>query len=261
MYSLLRNKYLLFVLAPLLALFMAFPVLAAESFSAELTGEEEVPPVETDATGHFEMELEDDEDDNGTSTDDESGWYHLEVFDGEDITQAHLHCAEEGEVGPAIVNLFMASGSSTDVNGLLASSTLESSDILSSGSTCEDPITDLDSLEDAIEEGMIYVNVHNEEYPNGLIRGQLFEDDNGTSTDDDDNGTSTDDNGNDDDDDNNGTSTDDNGNDDDDDNNGTSTDGNGTSTPGTNPDLTRLLNRLSSLFERLIDLYGQLLSR
>ena len=203
---------------------------SADHFTADLQGSEEVPSVDTDSTGDFHLWI----DEEG-----EDGWFTLDVEDGENITAAHIHCAEEGENGPIVVTLFTASGSSTDVDGRLASSTIDGGDIESTGLTCETPIEDIDDLEQAAEDGELYANVHSTEYPNGLIRGQIEEDD--------DNGTSTDDNGSDDDDTTNGTSTDD--------DNGTSTDG------IVNPvDLDQIFSDIFQLYVRLLDLYGQLLS-
>lgn len=251
-----RSPYIAAALVAALGLLLA-PLAFAAPINTQLSGSEEVPPVSTETSGEFSIEFNDDAD---------RAEYSLDVFDGEDITAAHLHCAEEGENGPIVVTLYTSSSASgTDVDGLLAEAEIVDSEVEEAGEDCDDPITDVASLEDAIEDGIVYVNVHNVEHPAGLIRGQLqatsTDDDNGTTTDDgtdDDNGTTTDD-GTDDDDDNGDNGDDQNGTDDDEDDNG---DDNGTTTDDglDGDDVLSSLDRLSVLYGRLLDLYSRLFS-
>jgi hypothetical protein len=73
---------------------------------AELSGDQEVPPVATAMTGDLEIEIED-------------SVLELEVEDNlHDIFAAHIHCVVPGENGPVGVTLF--SGSFTDDEGTLS---------------------------------------------------------------------------------------------------------------------------------------------
>lgn len=135
----------------------------SSTYRTSLSGDEEVPPVDTETTGEAEFEFDSDEDTIA---------YELIVEDGEDITAAHLHCAPEGVNGPVTVGLF-SSSAGTDVDGQLASGEITDGDITDNCSG----INDIDDLIEEIEDGGIYVNVHSTEYPNGLIRGQLGDSD------------------------------------------------------------------------------------
>jgi hypothetical protein len=163
------------------ALFTFANTASAQEFTAEadLSGSEEVPSVSTDTTGDFTMEFDEDGDNMEFS---------LSVFDGNEITAAHLHCAEDGENGPVVVTLF-EDDDGTDVNGSLASGSIDESDIedANCNSTIGMDIESLSDLADAIDAGDIYVNAHSEAYPNGVARGQLeMSDQNGNDDNDDD---------------------------------------------------------------------------
>src|SRR5215470_6673071 len=69
---------------------------AEELFQARLSGDQEVPAVETDTTGRFEILV---------NKDAAAGEYTLRVSSGVRVTQAHFHCAPVGVNGPIIVFL------------------------------------------------------------------------------------------------------------------------------------------------------------
>lgn len=137
-------------------------------YEADLSGSKEVPSVSSGVTGYAGVWIGDN-DGEGTN-------YWLDVFDGEEVTAAHLHCAPSGKNGPVVVGLF-EDEDGVDVDGRLAESSIDDGDIESSGEDCDDTIgyeiNNLNDLINAIEDGDIYVNVHTEEYPNGAARGQL----------------------------------------------------------------------------------------
>lgn len=122
-------------------------------FRADLTGDNEVPAVDTNASGEIELELDEDE----TELE-----YNLNVEDIADVTGAHIHIGEEGENGDIVV-------------------TLEHDDEESEGTITEDDLEgpldggELSDLIELIEDDNAYVNVHTEENPDGEIRGQLEE--------------------------------------------------------------------------------------
>ncbi|MBP9710912.1 MAG: CHRD domain-containing protein [Candidatus Pacebacteria bacterium] len=155
-------------------------------FDAELLGSSEIPAVSTSTTSRYAGVW------FGTNGQDMNYW--LDVNNGDEVEAAHLHCAAPGNNGPVVVELYESSDG-TDINGRLAEGDITNNDIADTGSECSGTIgydiENLDDLAQAIEEGKIYANVHSEQYPNGVARGQLAFRENTT---DDNNGTSTDDN-------------------------------------------------------------------
>ncbi len=141
-----------------------------EVFSTHLTGDMEVPPVATNASGQATV---------GVAMNDQLD-YVIEVNDGDNLTAAHLHCGAVGQNGPVVVGLFESSP--TDVDGALTSGTIDAGDIMEDLQACNPNIDTIPHLVQAMREGMIYVNVHSTDHPAGVIRGQLEED----SSDDDD---------------------------------------------------------------------------
>lgn len=127
------------------------------NFRAHLSGENEVPPVDTDAQGQAVFQL----DRSGTEL-----TYKLIVANIENVVAAHIHCAPTGENGPVGVTLF--SGGPTSEAGVLAEDTVTDPD---DGNACG--WETLDDVVDAIENGVAYVNVHTLANPPGEIRGQV----------------------------------------------------------------------------------------
>jgi hypothetical protein len=112
------------------------------SNSVALTGEQEVPPVSTQATGVSNIEFLGDKVVMGSvKTSNLNG------------TAAHIHMGPKGQNGPVIVTL-VKSGQDTWVvpgNTELSSAQLA-----------------------ALKSGELYVNVHSAAHPNGEIRAQLM---------------------------------------------------------------------------------------
>jgi len=139
------------------------------SYEAMLNGVQEVPDaVETRTTGRAIL---------GFSPSLGLLKYSLEVFRGEDVTQAHLHCAAAGENGPVVAFLFDSEGEPRDVNDILTKGFLSNDDVMEqdgSDDACPVTINNLASLLHAVREGYIYVNVHTEGNPSGEIRGQVL---------------------------------------------------------------------------------------
>ena len=119
-----------------------------------LTGGEEVPPVQTEATGVAEFIV------GGT----DSIPYTINATNIEGATAGHVHLGAKGENGPVVVTLFKYDTPMDRVseNGTITADKLE-------GPMAGKQISDLSA---AGANGTLYVNIHTEKNPNGEIRGQ-----------------------------------------------------------------------------------------
>lgn len=156
---------------------------SAASFESELSGDHEVPAVETDAEGEVEFDY------NRTSAE---LTYEIELEDIEEVTQAHIHLGGPDENGPVVATLLRFT-ENVDGSGGGTPFTAEDDDYETDGTlTAEDIIArdgfdgSLDALIRAMREGNAYVNVHTVQNPTGEIRGQIEADDDGDDGDDDD---------------------------------------------------------------------------
>jgi hypothetical protein len=129
-----------------------------EPFSAMLSGGEEVPPVDTAATGVASFTVE-----GGESIE-----YDVNVTGMDKVTAAHIHNAPIGENGDVVVTLFKADSPTGQISGSLANGSITASNL--EGQMQGSPFRDIIR---ALERGEAYVNVHTEENPNGEIRGQI----------------------------------------------------------------------------------------
>jgi hypothetical protein len=132
-----------------------------EMFSATLSGDKEVPPVETDAkgsAGFSQPHL------NNMS-------FGIQVSNIEKVTAAHIHQGKEGDNGPVVVTLFKAENNTGTgmVNGQLVGGSI-TNDMLEG--PLEGKTVEIDLVK-AIQDGNAYVNVHTTDNPNGAIRGQI----------------------------------------------------------------------------------------
>ena len=146
---------------------------------ARLSGEQEVTPpaapsvpslgVITDARARVQIEVEKDL---------SSFRFRLIVRNGNDVTQAHLHCGRPGQNGPVVVFLSALNAEGQDVNGVLAHGTRRNEHIEPGAAACEEligrPINNIASLAAAAFDGLIYANVHTIQNPAGEVRGQLI---------------------------------------------------------------------------------------
>ncbi len=139
---------------------------APRTLRTTLTGEQEVPPVETGANGTFVVTF-----DPGLT----QARFDLRVRSGVQITQAHLHCGPAGVNGPVVVFLFGPADPPVDANGRLASGILRNEDMIpTEGEPCGRVVNSIASLYSAMLEGRVYANVHTVDHPAGEVRGQLF---------------------------------------------------------------------------------------
>ena len=166
-----QNKILSVTLIALTVLVIASVAYAAsQNFGARLSGAEEVPPRDTDATGVAVFQLSDD----GTRIS-----YTVSVSNIENVFASHIHCGAKGVNGPVGVTLFMGSPGGGAISGTLAKGTITAPD---PGNGCG--WTDLAAVVAAMNTGNTYVNVHTNDgvaptntgpgdFPGGEIRGQV----------------------------------------------------------------------------------------
>ncbi|HJR15462.1 MAG TPA: CHRD domain-containing protein [Gemmatimonadales bacterium] len=143
----------------------------ATSFSATLSGTNEVPPVPTTATGSATLSL------TGSQL-----TYTVNVTNLQNAAVAHIHIAPVGENGLIRMNLCGTGAPQppcTSGTGVLATGT--------NGTTVGSPAITFDSLVSAMRSGGAYVNVHTDDgqgapntgpgdMANGEIRGQVVAD-------------------------------------------------------------------------------------
>ena len=134
-------------------------VFANHEFATNMTGQEEVPSVNTQAMGEaifVPIQPRNDTID-----------FYVNATGIKAVTQAHIHSGSPGENGPIIVTLFTLNPvqDGVSINGSIAGNNLEGP---MQGKTVADLIN-------AIKNNTAYVNVHTEKNPNGEIRGQLVD--------------------------------------------------------------------------------------
>jgi hypothetical protein len=100
---------------------------------------------------------------------------------GKQITQVHFHCGPAGDNGPVVVNFLSDptcpdDNSCKDFNGLFEKGQLVADDSRILANTCTGgfEINTLASLYQAMLKGLIYLNVHDADFPDGVVRGQIF---------------------------------------------------------------------------------------
>lgn len=144
------------------------PAGPATSFSANLSGANEVPAVPTTATGSASLTV------SGNQI-----TYTVNVTNLQNAVVAHIHIAPEGQNGPVRLNLCGTGDPQPPCvsgTGVLATGT--------NGTTVGSPAITFDSLLSAMRSGGAYVNVHTDDgqgAPNtgpgdmasGEIRGQV----------------------------------------------------------------------------------------
>lgn len=125
-----------------------------QKFVATLSGQEEVPPTDSQATGMSEVTV------TG-----ESAEYSVNATNIQGVTAGHIHSGNQGENGPIVVTLFTNESPTNEVSetGSITADILE-------GPMAGKQLTDLVT---AMNNGTTYVNIHTEQNPNGEIRGQI----------------------------------------------------------------------------------------
>ena len=141
---------------------------ATELFAAQLSGDQEVPPIFTAATGVFNMEIQT----GGTSP---VVTFTLSFADlSAPLAASHLHFAPTGVAGG--VTIFLCGGggqpacpaaTSGTITGTLTSANVvgPAAQGIAAGN--------LDAVLEIIREGNTYANMHDATFPGGEARGQV----------------------------------------------------------------------------------------
>ncbi len=159
-------------LSALIALIAVVPASAITVFTATLTGDQEVPPADTDAFGTATLMLNDAQDRLEISIEmtgiDLDGNQTADT--GDDLTVAHIHLGDFGENGPVVFGFV---GPNSDLNGDLEIDPVAGT-IVSAWDIDEGNNTTLtEQLGNLFTQGL-YFNIHTEEFPGGEIRGQII---------------------------------------------------------------------------------------
>lgn len=134
-------------------------VFAKQKFKATMTGDEEVPPVTTKATGMASFT---------TQNNDTSIKYKLNITGLSDATGAHIHSGKKGENGDVIVDLLKNSKNNPTKAGMAIRGNITDSSLTGpmKGKTVGDLVS-------AMNSGDTYTNVHTQKHLKGEIRGQI----------------------------------------------------------------------------------------
>ena len=124
-------------------------------FGFNLTGSEEVPPVQTNATGMAEI--------SAYTVAGDSITYSVNATNIKDVTAGHIHFGKPGENGPIVFTMFKYDPPRNEVSetGTITADKLE-------GPMAGKRVFDV-AL--AGSNGSLYMNIHTVENPNGEIRG------------------------------------------------------------------------------------------
>lgn len=131
-----------------------------ETFSANLSGKDEVPPTESTATGSAKFQT----DENGTQV---SYWVNMTGLN--EITGAHIHNGSADQNGDVVVTLSKEKSAEDGGNATVSLKGNITKDDLQ-GPLEGKEVSELVSL---MSDGNAYVNVPTVEFQNGAIRGQI----------------------------------------------------------------------------------------
>jgi len=164
-----KNTFSKSIFAPILLLGIVAMILnsatiqaqKAHTFSATLSGKDEVPPTKSIANGTAKFLVN--ENDSQIS-------YWVNLTGLKKIIQAHIHNGTSGQNGDVLVNLS---------NSKLAKNP-DNPEIQLTGTIAKDDLQgplkgrELSDLLIVMRNGQTYVNAHTEIYPKGAIRGQIM---------------------------------------------------------------------------------------
>jgi CHRD domain len=171
-----NSKFLLtgiLTLAISLSVFLALSIVdtayaVKRIYDAILTAENEVPPVQSSATGKAEF----------TPPVNDSIKYRINITGISGATGAHIYSGQAGENGEVVADLMTDTTKNNDVSyGMTIRGNLSDSSLIGpmEGKTLQDLVAAMDS-------GETYVNIHTTQNPDGEIRGQIINTENAEST-------------------------------------------------------------------------------
>jgi CHRD domain-containing protein len=160
------------LLAFLLLVLVAVPALAASGgsnkLSADLTSYQEVPALQSNATGHLDIEID------GNTVHYTLTFSNLRA----DATQSHIHMGQPGVNGGVFVFFCSNLGNgpagtpACPLRGGTLTGTFGASNILAINAQGIGA-GDISSVLKALRNGVTYANVHSTLFPGGEIRGQI----------------------------------------------------------------------------------------
>ena len=135
-----------------------------QSFSAALSGNDEVPPTESNSTGTAKFQVTENNDNESQVS------YWVNITGIKEVNAAHIHNGTTGENGDIVATLSNGISAEGDDRppqigfaGNITSNELQ-------GPLEDKEISDLVGL---MSDTNAYVNVHTDKYPDGAIRGQI----------------------------------------------------------------------------------------
>lgn len=133
---------------------------APQQARAFMTGDQQLPPIETLALGYALFT---------PNADLTKVHYRVVVGNMRDVTASHIHAGRATEDGPPVVNLFTGPAKEGRFEGVLAEGDFTAADMmgLMQGKTLKD-------LWNMARDQRLYVNVHTDAHPEGEIRGQML---------------------------------------------------------------------------------------
>jgi len=161
-----HNKMLLGIVSILIAmsLSLTFTITSNQSYGekyfATLNGSNSFPPVDTNASGMAEINIEEN---NST--------FSLRANDIHNATVAHIHKGIKGENGPHVFTLFAIGNPSEQQKTLEINGTINSKGF-------EGPLIgkSMSDLTEMMNNGTAYINIHTEQYPKEFLRGKIVPD-------------------------------------------------------------------------------------
>jgi hypothetical protein len=129
-----------------------------QKFIAQLSGDQQVPPIQTSASGMAWFKPMQD-----------NVWFNVNVTGIQGVTMTHIHSGKQGENGPPIVPLYKSDTLSGQISGVLAKGNFTAETF--QGPMAGKPLSDLIT---AMQNGATYVNIHTQQNPDGEIRGQIM---------------------------------------------------------------------------------------
>lgn len=131
-------------------------------FKARLTGDHEIPPVNTTAAGNAKLTFK------GFKVKEDGMVSRINVTDITNVTAAKIYLGLNTEIGQPIVDLLSSAKQNKTTNALIIKTEIKPTDFEGSmsGKT-------MDDLKNEMIMGITYIDISTSEHPNGELRGQI----------------------------------------------------------------------------------------